>query len=94
MLPSNYEGLPVVIMEAMSYGKPVIASAVGGIPELVEDGVNGYAVENTACFFAEKIQAVMTSEAPYKTLMSKSRERFLKYFTVEKMAAEYLKVYS
>jgi glycosyltransferase involved in cell wall biosynthesis len=94
MLPSNYEGLPVVIIEAMSYGKPVIASAVGGIPELVESGVNGYTVENTASAFAEKIRAVMTNEALCRILMSKSRERFLKYFTVEKMVAEYLGVYS
>jgi glycosyltransferase involved in cell wall biosynthesis len=94
MLPSNYEGLPVVILEAMSYGKPVIASAVGGVPELVEDGVSGYAVENAASFFAEKIRAVMGDNALCETLGSKSREHFLEHFTVEKMAAEYLKVYS
>jgi glycosyltransferase involved in cell wall biosynthesis len=94
MLPSNYEGLPVVIIEAMSYGKPVIASAVGGIPELVEDGVNGYTVENTALAFAERIREVMSDEVLCKSLMSKSRERFFRYFTVEEMAAEYLKIYS
>jgi glycosyltransferase involved in cell wall biosynthesis len=94
MLPSNYEGLPVVIIEAMSHGKPVVASAVGGVPELVEDGVNGYTVENTASAFAEKIRAVMTNEALCEALVSKSREYFFKHFTVEKMTAEYLQVYS
>lgn len=41
VLPSLMEGLPVVIMEAMALGKPVISSGVAGIPELVRDGANG-----------------------------------------------------
>lgn len=41
VLPSLMEGLPVVLMEAMALGKPVIASCVAGIPELVRDEVTG-----------------------------------------------------
>jgi glycosyltransferase involved in cell wall biosynthesis len=44
VLPSFAEGVPVVLMEAMASGKPVISSLVAGIPELVEDGVSGYLV--------------------------------------------------
>lgn len=41
VLTSFMEGLPIVLMEALALGKPVVASRVAGIPELVEDGVNG-----------------------------------------------------
>ncbi|WP_127558657.1 glycosyltransferase family 4 protein [Nioella ostreopsis] len=44
ILPSFAEGVPVVLMEAMAAKMPVIATAVGGVSELVEDGTNGYLV--------------------------------------------------
>ena len=44
VLPSFAEGLPVVIMEAMAIGRPVISTYVAGIPELVRDGVDGWLV--------------------------------------------------
>ena len=44
VLPSSAEGLPVAIMEALALGRPVIATRVAGIPELVEDGVSGWLV--------------------------------------------------
>lgn len=42
ILPSYVEGLPVSILEAMSYGLPILSTPVGGIPEIVENGVNGF----------------------------------------------------
>jgi glycosyltransferase involved in cell wall biosynthesis len=44
VVPSIYEGMPLVILEAMEAGLPVIASSVSGIPEVVEDGVSGWLV--------------------------------------------------
>ncbi len=45
VLPSHNEGLPIGILEAMSYGCAVISTPVGGIPEVVHPGVNGWLVE-------------------------------------------------
>jgi glycosyltransferase involved in cell wall biosynthesis len=44
VLPSFAEGLPVVIMEALALGRPVISTYIAGIPELVESGINGWLV--------------------------------------------------
>ena len=42
ILPSRYEGLPVSILEAMAYRKPIIATDVGGISSIVKPGYNGW----------------------------------------------------
>jgi glycosyltransferase involved in cell wall biosynthesis len=45
ILPSYNEGLPISILEALAYGKPVISTTVGGIPEIVRPGYNGWLME-------------------------------------------------
>ena len=44
VLPSYNEGLPVFLLEALTYGKAVISTTVGGIPEIVKNGINGYLI--------------------------------------------------
>ena len=94
MLPSNYEGLPMVILEAMSLGKPVVASNVGGISEIVENDKNGYTVENEATIFAEKIRYILENEDIYIQFSKYARERFNKDLTVDKMVDSYLNIYT
>lgn len=45
ILPSYFEGMPISILEAMAHGKAIISTTVGGIPEIVCDGVNGFLVK-------------------------------------------------
>ena len=45
ILPSYNEGLPISILEAMSYGKAIISTSVGGIPEIVKQNENGLLIE-------------------------------------------------
>ncbi len=94
MLPSDYEGLPIVIIEAMSHGKPVVASNVGGISELVHNDVNGFTLENKAAVFAEKIRYILEDSQVYDRMSQASEVMYKKDFTVEKMTGEYKKVYN
>lgn len=93
MLPSNYEGLPMTIIEAMAFGKPVVASNVGGISEIVVNGENGYTVENRAGLFAEKISYILEHEEVYNKFSKASLKRFREDLTVKKMVDGYLKIY-
>ena len=93
MLPSNYEGLPMVIIEAMSFGKPVVASNVGGISEIVRNGVNGYVVENNAETFASHIKDILEDKEKCDTFGKASLEIYNAELTVDKMVNNYLNIY-
>ncbi|MBD2231250.1 glycosyltransferase family 4 protein [Phormidium tenue] len=65
VLPSFAEGLPVVIMEALALGRPVITTTIAGIPELVETGVNGWlVVPGSVESLVEAMGAALTTTAP------------------------------
>jgi glycosyltransferase involved in cell wall biosynthesis len=93
MLPSNYEGLPMVIIEAMSFGKPVVASDVGGISEIVRNDTNGYVVENSAEAFATRIREILQNREKYEAFSRASLDIYNAELTVDKMVAGYLNIY-
>lgn len=93
MLPSNYEGLPMVIIEAMSFGKPVVASDVGGISEIVRNDTNGYVVENSAEAFATRIREILQNKEKYEAFSRASLDIYNAELTVDKMVAGYLNIY-
>jgi glycosyltransferase involved in cell wall biosynthesis len=65
VLASLSEGTPMVITEAMSRGCPVIATAVGGIPGIIEDGVNGFLVQpGDAAALSDRLEKILNSPGP------------------------------
>ena len=93
ILTSNYEGLPMTIIEAMSCGKPIVASDVGGISEIVENGRNGFISDNDEYSFKTCIESIFSSESKYKNMAEHSRKIYLNKLTVKKMVDEYMKIY-
>ena len=94
VLPSDYEGLPIVIIEAMSCGKPIVSSNVGGIGEIVYNGENGYVVNNNSIDFAKKIEYILKDDAIYSRFSARSLAIFNEKLTVDKMVGEYKKIYN
>jgi len=93
ILPSNYEGLPISLLEALSFGIPVVASAVGGITEVL-NGKNGFAVENDISLFKEKIEYIFSDENIQKKMSDYARQSYLANFTIEKMVDGYKTIFN
>ena len=76
VLPSKTEGWGLALMEAMVCGKPVVASRVGGIPELVRDGVDGILVDpGDVRWFAEAIVGLLKNPDLRKKMGTAGKER-------------------
>ncbi len=90
-LPSFQEGLPVVLMEAMATGLPVVTTAIAGIPELVSDGESGRVVPpGRAGFVADAIAELATAPDLRRRLGDAGRARVEAEFSVEVTARRQL----
>ncbi len=94
LLISNWEGLPLSIIEAMRAGLPVIASDVGGVREMIEDGKSGYLVERANAKALERaMEALGSAPQLRKTLGDNARERFQSGFRFDAMFEQTWGVY-
>lgn len=83
------EGIPVVLMEAMASGLPVVASNLSGIPELVEDGIAGILVPpGDSQAFAEALQKLIENPDLRAKLGSNGRKKVMNEFNLQKSVAE------
>lgn len=91
VLPSLSEGLPRVIMEAMALGKPVVGSNVGGIPDLIKDGRNGFLFEvGNSEALAEKLR-ILLNDRDLAARMGKKGQEFIQgSFSNEKYIESYI----
>jgi len=94
VLSSNWEGLPRSIIEAMMAGLPVVATKVGGIPELVEDGVTGFLVPpKDPRALAEALQKLIENPDLRRRMGEAGRKKALREFTLDRMLHETERVY-
>jgi glycosyltransferase involved in cell wall biosynthesis len=93
ILCSNYEGMPICIIEALRFSIPVVASNVGAISEML-DGNNGFAVNNDAESFCEKILFYFNNKEDYDAACLSARKIYEEKFCSNKMIDEYLNVYN
>lgn len=94
VLPSLTEGLPMVVLEAMQVGVAVVATRVGGVPTLLQEGRGGLLVASgKPDELARAIRSILDDPALSKRLTEASRRDFVERFSSTRMAARYLDVY-
>ncbi len=92
-LSSRLEGLGTSLLDAMAFGLPVVATAAGGIPEAVLDGLTGRVVPpHDPAALADALAAVLGDDALRHELGAAGRRRFLERFTAERMVGDTLRV--
>lgn len=93
--PSMRDGMPNAVLEAMACGKAVIATPVGGMTDIIEDGVNGYLVKiNDAAGLAEKMAEVLSQPEKREAVGRSAREAVLSQFTLAKELQSNLTIYA
>ena len=94
VLASDWEGHPVAVMEAMAAGLPVVATRVGGVPELVEHGVTGLLVERGDMRGLGEAMASLARDAARRSEMGETgRRRAAVCFSVRTMVEAYQKLF-
>ena len=92
--PSLYESLGIVFLEAMRHGKPVIGTNVGGVPEVVQEGITGLLVAaGNSDELASAIIRLLTDENLRRRLGHAGYDRVREHFDEEQMCAETLRFY-
>jgi O-antigen biosynthesis protein len=91
ILPSTIDGRPNSVLESLSMGVPVIASSVGGLPEIIQDGYNGFLCQaGNARDFVNRINQVLDNEELYLSMKKNAREYAVENLDVNIMHQNYL----
>ena len=94
VLPSSNEGTPVSAIEALAAGRPVVATRVGGVPDVVQEGEDGFLVEPGATDeLADRLAQLARDPALRERMGSTGRERVLPRYAVERLVDDVDRLY-
>jgi glycosyltransferase involved in cell wall biosynthesis len=94
VLPSQHEGVPISILEAMAFGLPIIASRVGGVPSVVRDGKEALLIQPGSQDGLDEALGKLVVDASLRTGLGRcARERFEASWTADVMADAYSDLY-
>lgn len=94
LFPSYNEGMPMAVLEAMAYGMAIVTTNVGGIPRLIEDGINGYLCEpGDTDKLADRLAELLLNETKRKTLGNAARQKAIQKYSIERHMAKLLDLY-
>jgi len=93
--PSYSEGMPMAVIEAMASGLPIVATNVGGLPDMVESGVNGFLVD-TGCpdQMADALLKIITNPPLLQSMQKKSAQIAAKRFDIEQHVLKLVDIYA
>ena len=92
ILPSKFEGMPMTLIEAMGTGLPIIASSVGGVPDMLTDRNDALLIKPEIESLYKKMEHLYSDETERTRLGANARERS-KIFSDVEMARKYIEVY-
>ena len=92
VLPSDYEGMPMTIIEAMGTGLPIVATAVGGVPDMIENETSGLLVPCEEAAVAQAMARLVSDASLREKLGQKAKEGSAR-FSAAYMAEQYCKSY-
>ncbi len=93
-LPSKNEGLPMSMLEAMARGIPAVVTPVGGVPQVIEDGVNGFLVNvDDIETLSKRLIALLENTGLREKVGVASRETILRSFSIARSINEVIEVY-
>ena len=93
-LPSKHEGLPMSVLEAMAHGIPTVATAVGGVPQVIEEGVSGFLVDvNDEAALSERLTALLGAPELREELGSNGRDQIMRKFGLDRTIVQIVDIY-
>lgn len=93
LLPSRHEGLGSILLDALEFGLPIVATRVGGIPEVVEDGSNGILIEYGDLAGMKAALLRLATNPELRLRIRRANLEKAKLFSPERMAQSYLTIY-